>query len=179
MSRLSSADPFDLARFVTAQQTSFDRALAEVKSGYKSSHWMWYIFPQLRGLGRSTISQRYGISGTEEAHAYLTHEVLGPRLLTISEALLSVKGRSAIEIFGEPDHMKLRSCATLFAHTALLPTTAHRTGVTPPATGQLPITDPSPKSCPPGTDSVFQQIIDRYFDGQIDRRTIQRLNDRP
>lgn len=111
-------DPFDLARFVSAQQDSFDRALFEVKTGRKSSHWMWYIFPQLRGLGHSSTSQHYGITCIKEAQLYLKHQVLGPRLITICQAVISVEGRSATEIFGRPDDMKLRSCATLFAEVS-------------------------------------------------------------
>lgn len=108
---------------------------------------MWYIFPQLRGLGHSATSQHYGISGAAEAHAYLAHDVLGPRLITICEAILSVEGRTATEILGQPDDMKLRSCATLFAHVS-------------------------------GPDSVFQNIIDQYFDGKPDQRSHQLLGDR-
>lgn len=113
---IATDDPFNLARFVSAQQDSFDRAFSEVKLGRKSSHWMWYIFPQLRGLGHSKTAQFYGITGADEATAYLDHKLLGPRLIAICEAALSVEERSAIEIFGTPDDLKLQSCATLFAH---------------------------------------------------------------
>jgi uncharacterized protein (DUF1810 family) len=112
------SDRFNLARFVSAQEDSYDVALAEVTRGRKHSHWMWFIFPQLRGLGRSSTAQFYGIGGAEEARAYLDHPVLGPRLIAVSEAALAVEGRSATEIFGSPDDMKLRSCATLFAQVS-------------------------------------------------------------
>jgi len=88
-------DPFDLARFVAAQEITYDRALAEIRDGQKRTHWMWYIYPQLRGLGHSPTSQKYGITGIDEAHAYLTHKILGPRLVTICEAVLEVERRSA------------------------------------------------------------------------------------
>src|SRR5947208_7328407 len=108
-------DPFDLQRFVEAQAGDHDRALAEVKSGRKRSHWMWYIFPQIDGLGFSSMSKQYAIKSLAEAEAYLRHPVLGPRLVEIAGAALGVEGRSALDIFGSPDDMKLRSCATLFA----------------------------------------------------------------
>ena len=111
----STDDPFLLARFVQAQQDDYERALTEIRSGRKMSHWMWYIFPQLDGLGFSSTSKYYAINGSAEAKAYLAHPVLGPRLLECAEAALQVKGRSATEIFGSPDDLKLRSCATLFA----------------------------------------------------------------
>ncbi len=118
MSESAHDDPFDLARFISAQQDSYDLALSEVRKGHKASHWMWYIFPQLRGLGFSSTSQLYGITGEPEARAYLAHDVLGPRLIAICEAALAVDGRSATEMFGKPDDMKLRSCATLFAQVS-------------------------------------------------------------
>lgn len=122
----NSNDPFDLSRFVLAQRDSFELALAEIKSGRKASHWMWFIFPQLRGLGRSEMAHHYGITGTDEAQAYLAHAILGPRLIAICEAALSVDGKSATEIFGSPDDMKLRSCATLFAHVSEANSVFHR-----------------------------------------------------
>ena len=105
----------DLNRFVLAQESSYDRALAEVKDGCKRSHWMWYIFPQIAGLGQTSTSRLYAIDDLEEAQAYLRHPVLGPRLLEISEALLALNTDSVIAVFGWPDDMKLRSCMTLFA----------------------------------------------------------------
>jgi len=112
-------DQYDLSRFVRAQATDYERALAEIKSGRKHSHWMWYIFPQLHGLGSSSMSKRYAIKTAAEASAYLAHPVLGRRLVEIANAALEVEGRTAFEIFGSPDDMKLRSCATLFASVSL------------------------------------------------------------
>lgn len=113
------SDPYDLARFVQAQQHDYEHALSEIASGRKRTHWMWYIFPQLDGLASSATAKRYAIKGVEEARAYLEHPVLGPRLLECAAAVVALEGRSAIEIFGYPDDLKLRSSATLFA--ALLP----------------------------------------------------------
>ncbi len=107
-------DPHDLARFLAAQRTSFDRALAELKRGRKESHWMWYVFPQVAGLGHSPTAERYAIQSRAEAAAYLAHPVLGPRLRECAEAVLAVPDRSASQIFGYPDDLKLRSSATLF-----------------------------------------------------------------
>jgi uncharacterized protein (DUF1810 family) len=112
------SDPYDLARFVRAQEGVYDRALSELRGGRKRSHWMWYVFPQIEGLGTSEISRRYAIRSIEEARAYLEDPVLGPRLKECAEAVLDVAGRSAHEIFGSPDDMKLRSCATLFARAS-------------------------------------------------------------
>ena len=103
-----------LDRFVAAQAGSYETALAEIRSGYKRSHWMWYIFPQLQGLGYSSTAQYYAIEDLDEAQAYLLHPVLGPRLLEISEALLALDTDDADEVFGWPDNLKLRSCMTLF-----------------------------------------------------------------
>jgi len=139
-------DPYKLERFVAAQAGVFEQALSEVRNGQKVSHWMWYIFPQLRGLGQSETALRYGILNLAEARAYLEHPMLGPRLIAISQAALSVNKKTATEIFGKPDDMKLRSCATLFAE----------------------VTD---------VDSVFQEILDKYFGGNADPRTIQLLRD--
>ena len=111
-------DLYDLTRFLLAQEADYDRALSEIRSGRKQSHWMWYIFPQINGLGFSSTSRHYAIRGLAEAKAYLEHPVLGPRLLECGEAVVSVEGRSATEIFGSPDDLKLRSCATLFARVS-------------------------------------------------------------
>jgi uncharacterized protein (DUF1810 family) len=111
-------DPHDLSRFVQAQEGDYERALAEVRAGRKRSHWMWYIFPQYDGLGLSPTSRRYSIKSVAEAQAYLSHPALGPRLTECAEAAVRVEGRSAHEIFGSPDDMKLKSCATLFAHVS-------------------------------------------------------------
>ena len=110
-----SGDPYDLNRFLQAQESVFQQALTEVQSGRKRSHWMWFIFPQFDGLGFSATSRRYSIKSVAEAEAYLRHPVLGPRLSAVAQAALGIEGRSALEIFGSPDDMKLRSCATLFA----------------------------------------------------------------
>jgi uncharacterized protein (DUF1810 family) len=108
-------DPHNLNRFVQAQERSYARALSEIKSGRKQSHWMWYIFPQYVGLGHSEMSRRYSIRSVAEAKAYLQHPTIGPRLVECFEAALAVEGRSAYQIFGSPDDLKLNSCATLFA----------------------------------------------------------------
>lgn len=108
-------DPYDLTRFVEAQERDYERALSEIRSGQKRSHWMWYIFPQFDGLGFSPTSRQYSIKSIAEAGAYLRHLILGPRLLEIAQATLGVEGRTAFEVFGSPDDMKLRSSATLFA----------------------------------------------------------------
>jgi uncharacterized protein (DUF1810 family) len=137
-------DPHDLNRFVRAQEHDYARALAEIRSGRKRTHWMWYIFPQLDGLGFSETARRYAIRGLDEARAYLGHPVLGPRLVECAEAVLAVQGRSAREIFGTLDDLKLRSCATLFAEVA-----------------------------PAG--SVFQRVLELYFGGEADGRTLALL----
>ena len=111
----SAGDPYALSRFVHAQEGDFERALAELRSGQKRTHWMWYIFPQLDGLASSATAKRYAITSIEEATAYLAHPILGPRLQQCAEAVLRIQGRSATAIFGSPDDLKLRSCATLFA----------------------------------------------------------------
>jgi len=111
----SAGDPYELSRFVHAQEGDYERALAELRSGRKRTHWMWYIFPQLDGLASSATAKRYAITSIEEAAAYLAHPILGPRLQQCAEAVLRIQGRSATAIFGSPDDLKLRSCATLFA----------------------------------------------------------------
>jgi uncharacterized protein (DUF1810 family) len=108
-------DPYLLGRFVLAQEDDYAQALSEIRSGRKRTHWMWYSFPQLDGLGFSTTARHYAIKDLEEARAYLAHPVLGPRLQECAEGVLEVQGRTARQIFGQPDDLKLRSCATLFA----------------------------------------------------------------
>ena len=137
-------DSFDLNRFVEAQRDNYEVALAEIRSGQKRSHWMWYIFPQYEGLGSSAMSRRYSIKSVAEAKAYLVHPLLAPRLLASTEALLHLEGRSAQQIFGPTDELKLRSCATLFASVA-------------PA------------------DSVFQRLLEKYFHGRGDEKTLYLL----
>ena len=141
-------DPHNLSRFVDAQDGVYERALAEIKDGRKRSHWMWFIFPQFAGLGFSSTSRLYAIKSVAEAQAYLDHLVLGPRLIECAEAVLSVQGKSAFQIFGSPDDAKLRSCATLFAHIA----------------------PPTP---------FFDRLIDVYFGGQRDDKTLQLLGAPP
>ena len=121
-----------------------DAVLAELGSGRKRSHWMWFVFPQLQGLGSSGMAQRYAIGSLQEARAYLAHPVLGPRLRQCCELMLRVPDRSAHEILGSPDDMKFRSCVTLFRAAA------------------------------PG-EPLFQQCLDRYYDGQPDQRTLELL----
>ncbi|MCU1659503.1 MAG: hypothetical protein JWO57_4159 [Pseudonocardiales bacterium] len=113
-------DPFDLERFVAAQDAAgtYQRALSEIRRGRKSSHWMWFIFPQVAGLGSSATAQRYAIEDLDEARAYLDHPVLGQRLLECAAALATANERSATEIFGEIDAQKLRSSMTLFGRAA-------------------------------------------------------------
>jgi len=137
-------DPYDLNRFVRAQQEDYERALSEIKKGQKRTHWMWYIFPQIDGLAFSSTSKLYSIKSLAEAKAYLAHPVLGPRLLKCAEAVVAMEGRSAREIFGSPDDLKLRSCATLFACAS-----------------------------PPG--SVFDQLLEKYYGGARDAKTLQLL----
>jgi uncharacterized protein (DUF1810 family) len=141
---MSTPDPYHLSRFVQAQEHDYERTVAEIKAGRKRSHWMWYVFPQFEGLGFSSTSQHYAIKTADEASAYLAHPLLGARLVKSAEALLEIDGRSALEIFGSPDDMKLRSSATLFAAVS-------------------------------AGGSVFDRIIDKYFDGNGDERTIALL----
>lgn len=108
-------DPYDLERFVEAQRGTYEQACAELRRGRKTGHWIWFIFPQMAGLGMSAMSERYGIGSLAEAQAYLAHRVLGPRLRETSEIVLGIEGRTVEEIFGWPDDMKLRSSMTLFA----------------------------------------------------------------
>jgi uncharacterized protein (DUF1810 family) len=114
----SAEDAYELQRFVDAQRGIYEAALAELRAGQKRSHWMWFIFPQISGLGFSPMAQRYAISGIEEARAYLQHPVLGARLLECTRAVNSHAGASAREIFGPPDDVKFRSSMTLFSQAA-------------------------------------------------------------
>jgi len=109
-------DPYDLERFVEAQRGVYEQVCAELRRGRKTGHWMWFIFPQIAGLGVSAMSQRYAIGSVDEARRYLAHPVLGPRLREICGIVNGIEGRTAEEIFGWPDDMKLRSSMTLFAH---------------------------------------------------------------
>jgi uncharacterized protein (DUF1810 family) len=112
---VNGADQFDLQRFVDAQDRVYDTVLAELRSGRKRSHWIWFVFPQLRGLGHSATAVRYGISSLDEARGYLEDDVLGPRLRECTRLVATIDGRSADDIFGWPDNLKVRSSMTLFA----------------------------------------------------------------
>ena len=115
---LQAGDRYDLQRFVDAQASTYERARAELERGCKTSHWMWFIFPQIRGLGRSRTAQKYAISSLEEARAYLAHPVLGPRLKECTGLVNKIEGKDLAEIFGFPDELKFRSSMTLFARAA-------------------------------------------------------------
>ncbi|MBV8092606.1 MAG: DUF1810 domain-containing protein [Acetobacteraceae bacterium] len=112
------SDSFNLERFIDAQETAFQTALKELKAGRKRTHWMWFIFPQLSDLGRSSTAKFYGIGSLEEARAYLGHPLLGPRLILCTRTVLESQGRSLFEIFGSPDDLKFRSSMTLFEAAA-------------------------------------------------------------
>jgi uncharacterized protein (DUF1810 family) len=114
----SDDDPFDLQRFIDAQQRVYAQVTAELAAGAKTSHWMWFVFPQLEGLGRSSTARHYGIASLDEARAYGQHPVLGARLRECCTLLTGVRGRSAMQIFGAIDALKLRSCLTLFERAA-------------------------------------------------------------
>jgi uncharacterized protein (DUF1810 family) len=111
-------DPYDLSRFIEAQEPIYATALRELEHGRKQSHWMWFIFPQIAGLGHSPTSQRFAISSLEEARAYLAHPLLGSRLIECTHTINAVRNRTAHQIFGSPDDMKLRSSMTLFREAA-------------------------------------------------------------
>lgn len=115
---MKSNDPFNLQRFVDAQNRWYERVCAELSDGRKQSHWMWFIFPQLKGLGSSAMANLYGISGLQEAEAYLAHPLLGTRLRHCTQLVLLIKGRSIEQIFDDPDDLKFRSSMTLFAKVA-------------------------------------------------------------
>ena len=114
----ANTDRFNLERFVQAQNQVFQQVTSELRAGKKTTHWMWFIFPQVRGLGRSPTAVEYAISGLDEARAYLAHPVLGARLKECTHLVLQVENRSATQIFGSPDDMKFRSCMTLFAQVS-------------------------------------------------------------
>jgi uncharacterized protein (DUF1810 family) len=138
-------DRSDLDRFIDAQAGSYDTALEEIRGGAKRSHWMWYIFPQIAGLGHSALAQRYAIADRAEAEAYLAHPVLGDRLREITQALQALLRANAEQVFGSIDAMKLRSSLTLFACV---------------------YQDPN---------GVFRQAVDRWFNGEQDDATLERL----
>jgi uncharacterized protein (DUF1810 family) len=146
MTGMTTEDPYDLRRFVAAQDAggTYRRAADELRSGRKDSHWMWFIFPQVAGLGSSPASRTYAISSLAEARAYLAHPVLGPRLLECAALVADVPGRTAEQVFGEVDALKLRSSMTLFMHA-----------------------DPG--------QPVFRQVLDQYFGGVPDSATERRI----
>ena len=116
---MNAKDPYDLQRFVDAQSHCFTQVCRELSEGHKQSHWMWFIFPQLRGLGHSAMANRYAISSRNEAEAYLKNPILGSRLRHCTQLVMLVEGRSIDQIFEDPDHLKFRSSMTLFASTAI------------------------------------------------------------
>src|SRR6516165_10255314 len=139
---MTESDPFNLERFVTAQVRVFETVLAELRAGRKRTHWMWFVFPQLRGLGRSSTAQFYGISSIDEARAFLAHPLLGPRLDLCTRIVLASESPSVHAIFGSPDHVKFRSCMTLFSLASDNP------------------------------DNPFRSALDRWCSGQPDDRTL-------
>jgi uncharacterized protein (DUF1810 family) len=134
---LATDDPFDLQRFVAAQKPVFSTVVAELEAGQKHTHWMWFIFPQLRGLGHSAMAQLYGIGSLAEGRAYLAHSELGPRLITCTERVLAAEERSLAAIFGSPDDMKFRSSMSLFALAAEAPESPFRKALTRFCEGKL------------------------------------------
>jgi uncharacterized protein (DUF1810 family) len=139
-------DPFDLQRFVDAQDEmrTYDTALAELRAGRKRGHWMWFVLPQLAGLGRSSTAEHFGIHGAAEARAYLAHPVLGPRLRESAQALADLDGHDPVAVLGPVDALKLRSSMTLFAHLA-------------------------------PDETAFRAVLDRYYDGAEDPATLSLL----
>ena len=137
-------DPHNLQRFVDAQEAIFEQVRAQLRAGRKASHWMWFIFPQIAGLGHSPIAIRYAISSRQEAEAYLIHPLLGPRLRECSRLVNLVEGRSIEQILGYPDNLKFRSCMTLFAQV-------------------------------PTDNQIFTDALQKYFAGEFDRLTLERL----
>jgi uncharacterized protein (DUF1810 family) len=138
------SDRYGLQRFVDAQAGVFEQVCSELREGRKRSHWMWFIFPQIKGLGSSPMAVRFAISSLAEARAYLDHAVLGPRLRGCCEIVVGVAGRSVDEIFGYPDDLKFHSSITLFAKAAV-------------------------------ENRVFLDALEKYFGGELDRATVERL----
>ena len=136
----------DLSRFVEAHERSYSRALEEIREGRKQSHWMWYIFPQIAGLGLSSTSRFYAIEDLDEARAYMQHPMLGAHMIEICDALLGLSANDAEDVMGYPDDLKLRSSMTLFSKAV-----------------------PSAK--------IFQQVLDKYFDGKMDQKTLEKLGE--
>ncbi len=141
---MAEADPFHLQRFTEAQAAAWEQARSELRAGSKRSHWMWFVFPQIHGLGSSPMAVRYAIGSLKEAQAYLRHPLLGARLRELSEIVLALDGRSIEQIFGYPDDLKFHSSMTLFAQAS-------------------------------GGDSVYGQALRKYFRGEPDQATLERL----
>lgn len=137
-------DPYNLRRFIDAQDPVFEEVCSELRAGEKTGHWMWFIFPQLRGLGYSQMAIKFAISSQDEAEAYLNHQILGPRLSECTRLVMLVEGRSANQIFGYVDALKFRSSMTLFARAT-------------------------------SDNQVFNGALKKYFAGEPDRLTIERL----
>lgn len=133
---------YDLQRFLNAQNQAYLTALSEIKNGKKESHWIWFILPQIQGLGQSENAQFYGIKNLEEAEQYLAHPILGENLIEITRELLLIEGKTALEVLGWPDNLKLQSSMTLFAKAS-------------------------------GNHPIFQQVLDRYFEGKMDMQTLK------
>lgn len=135
---------YNLERFINAQTADYSIALSEIKHGKKQSHWMWYIFPQIEGLGFSSTSKYYAIKNISEATAYLNHGVLGKRLIEICNVLVSLKTNDSHKIFGSPDDLKLKSSLTLFSEV-------------------------------PGSNKIFTLVLEKFFNGEKDSKTLQIL----
>ncbi|MFH7001617.1 DUF1810 domain-containing protein [Flavobacterium bizetiae] len=133
-----------IERFIRAQQDAYPQALEEIRSGRKQTHWMWFVFPQIRGLGFTDYNVYFGLKDLDEAREYLNDPVLGKRLVEISQAVLGLNGKTALEIFGKPDQRKLRSCMTLFSRIA-------------------------------DADPVFGKVLQKYYGGILDEKTISIL----
>ncbi|UJW74998.1 DUF1810 domain-containing protein [Rhizobium sp. SL42] len=144
---MGDAKMFDSTRFLEAQAPVLEAVKAELGAGRKQSHWMWFVFPQLRGLGLSPTSLHYGLASVAEAQSYLADDQLGPRLVDCTRLVMSIEGRSLHEIFGSPDDRKFQSCMTLFSLAA-----------------------------PDERGSIFRQALDRYCGGRLDHRTLEILS---
>jgi uncharacterized protein (DUF1810 family) len=156
------SDPFNLQRFIDAQQAVFSRVCAELAAGRKESHWMWFVFPQLAGLGSSSTARHYAIGSLEEACAYLAHPILGPRLRQCTGLVNRIEGRPIEKIFGYPDYLKFRSCMTLFARAGDEAGNAGRARPVVEASGV-------------GDSRVFEEALSRYFAGEGDPLTLRLL----
>ena len=140
----SSNDPYNLQRFVSAQEPVFEQVVSELRQGSKRTHWIWFIFPQIEGLGHSQTARKFSLSSLQEAQAYINHSLLGQRLRECTHLVNLVKGRSIDEIFGYPDNLKFRSSMTLFANAT-------------------------------SDNQVFKDALQKYFNGEFDRLTLERL----